>query len=76
MESWLLMRSPVPSIVICVLYLVAVATGPGIMRNRSPLNLKWILVPYNFVLIVLSGYMFYEVRAGSYLQLPLHLICI
>ena len=60
------MKSPVPSAVICILYLVAVATGPSIMRNRSPLNLKWILVPYNFALIFLSGYMFYEVQWITY----------
>lgn len=62
------MKSPVPSAVICFLYLVAVATGPHIMANRKPLHLKWIIIPYNFSLVILSAYMFYEVNIRTFLH--------
>ncbi|KAK7089276.1 hypothetical protein V1264_024822 [Littorina saxatilis] len=67
-ENWLLMKSPVPSAIIGILYLVAVTAGPSIMRDRKPLNLKWILIPYNFALVALSAYMFYEFVVTSVLS--------
>ncbi|XP_076439832.1 very long chain fatty acid elongase 4-like [Babylonia areolata] len=67
-ENWLLMKSPVPSLVICILYLVAVTAGPKVMNGFRPLKIKWILIPYNFALVGLSGYMFYEFLVTSILS--------
>ena len=60
-EDWLLMKTPVPISIIFVLYVLLVFLGPRFMRNREPLQLKTFIVPYNFILILLSIYMFYEV---------------
>ena len=60
-ENWFLMKTPVPISIIFVLYVLLVFLGPRFMRNREPLQLKTFIVPYNFILILLSIYMFYEV---------------
>ncbi len=64
-ENWLLMKTPVPIAVIFLLYLLLIFTGPRLMQNRQAWNLKPILIPYNFALVVLSAYMFYEFLMSS-----------
>ncbi|XP_046353443.1 elongation of very long chain fatty acids protein 4-like [Haliotis rufescens] len=67
-SGWLLMDSPVPSVVIFLLYLLVVWLGPRIMAGRKPVNLKLVLIPYNFGLVALSCYMFCEFVVTSTLS--------
>ena len=60
-EDWFLIKTPVPISVIFVMYVLLVFIGPRFMRNREALQLKAFIVPYNFILILLSIYMFFEV---------------
>lgn len=47
---------------IIVLYIYFVTSlGPRIMENRKPLDLKGVLVVYNFGVVVLSVYLIHEV---------------
>lgn len=64
-DDWLLMKTPFPIIIIFFAYIGLVIFGPKIMKNQSPFNLKWILVPYNFGCVGLSAYMFYEVKTQT-----------
>ena len=64
-ENWLLMKDPLPIAIIFVLYLVMIFTGPRVMKNRQPWNLKLILIVYNSALVFLSIYMFYEFVISS-----------
>jgi hypothetical protein len=58
-----MMSSPVPSISICVFYVVLVFIGIHYMKQRKePFKINHILIFYNFSMVVLSGYMFYEVN--------------
>lgn len=50
---------PISCIFLC--YLAAIWLGPKVMARREPLNLKAVLVVYNFLMVGLSAYMFYEV---------------
>ncbi|XP_064624279.1 very long chain fatty acid elongase 7-like isoform X2 [Lineus longissimus] len=59
-ESWLLMKSPLPIALLFVFYILMVKCGPAFMENRKPVNLKFVIIPYNFLLVGLSFYMFYE----------------
>ncbi|KAL4235653.1 hypothetical protein ACF0H5_004048 [Mactra antiquata] len=59
-DKWLLLSSPLPVAVIFFLYLFVVRIGPTFMKYRQPVPLKWIIIPYNLGLVVLSAYMFYE----------------
>lgn len=61
-DPWLLVYSPVPVAFIFLLYLCAVALGPRLMRHRQPVDLKVVLIVYNFAMVGLSAYMCYEVR--------------
>lgn len=56
-----MMSSPIPSAVICLAYLVIVCMGPRLMANRPAFKIREILIVYNFAMVILSGYLLYEV---------------
>ncbi|XP_072857043.2 very long chain fatty acid elongase 4 isoform X3 [Pogona vitticeps] len=66
-DPWPLVYSPVPVILIFILYLIIVAVGPRIMQQRKPVRLKGFLVIYNLSVVLLSVYMFYEFLMTSLL---------
>lgn len=61
-DPWLLVYSPIPVALIFLLYLCVVWLGPRLMRHRQPVDLRVILIVYNFAMVGLSTYMFHEVR--------------
>ncbi|XP_051553057.1 ELOVL fatty acid elongase 8a [Myxocyprinus asiaticus] len=66
-DGWLLVYSPVPLSCIFLCYLFIVWLGPKLMRHRQPVNIKTILIIYNFSMVCVSAYMFYEFTASSWL---------
>lgn len=60
-RDWPLMSSPLPTLALCLgyVYLVKVV-GPRLMENRKPFQLKNTLIVYNFVQVVFSAWLFYE----------------
>ncbi|XP_078508742.1 very long chain fatty acid elongase 4-like [Lissotriton helveticus] len=64
-DPWLLVYSPVPVALIFSLYLLVVVFGPRMMQNREPLKLTSVLITYNFALVSLSVYMFFEFLVTS-----------
>lgn len=60
-DNWPLVYSPVPIGCIFLCYLVVIWVGPKLMAKREPVNLKPVLIVYNFAMVCLSAYMFYEV---------------
>ncbi|XDV27345.1 hypothetical protein PO909_030889, partial [Leuciscus waleckii] len=66
-DGWLLVYSPLPVCGIFLCYLVIIRLGPKLMTYRDPVNIKAILIIYNFSMVCLSAYMFYEFTASSWL---------
>nr|XP_006634801.1 PREDICTED: elongation of very long chain fatty acids protein 4-like [Lepisosteus oculatus]XP_015210847.1 PREDICTED: elongation of very long chain fatty acids protein 4-like [Lepisosteus oculatus] len=66
-DPWLLVYSPVPVSVIFLCYLFLIWAGPRLMRHREPVDLRVVLIVYNFSMVCLSAYMFYEFFISSYL---------
>jgi len=60
-KDWLWMQSPIPTLLLCMLYLLCVAVGPKLMKNRKPFDLRYLLIIYNFSLVALSVYIVYQV---------------
>lgn len=60
---WL--KTPEPMLVVVLLYLAFVVIAPRIMENRPPMDLKQIIIVYNFLLVIISGYMCIEVGLFS-----------
>jgi len=57
-----MMSSPWSSLVICLLYVVAVEWAlPRFMHDRKPMEFRSVIVAYNFAMVILSGYIFVEV---------------
>jgi len=46
-----------------ILYLVFVVVVPRLMENRPPMDLKTLIIVYNFILVGISGYMCLEVHS-------------
>ncbi|KAA8590018.1 hypothetical protein FQN60_013383 [Etheostoma spectabile] len=67
-DQWLLVYSPVPVALIFLTYLFVVWAGPRLMKHREALDLKGVLIVYNFSMVGLSGYMFYEFLVTSWLS--------
>ena len=56
------MSTPWSTLGLISLYIATVTISPRVMKNREAFNLKWLLLVYNFVLVILSLYMLCEVR--------------
>ena len=64
--SYPLMDNPVWNTVSVLLYLYIVYYGgPAFMKDRKPFEFRKFLFVYNMALVVLSGWMFYEVSYGG-----------
>lgn len=56
------MSSPIPGLLICMLYVYIVEIGlPKFMEKRKPMEFRNLMVAYNFAMVALSGYIFVEV---------------
>jgi len=56
-----LVNSPKYVILAVILYLLMVIFGPRIMAKRQPFQLRGILIGYNFLSVILSVWMMWEV---------------
>jgi len=66
-DGWLLMDSPWPTLCICLLYVFSVTNiGPRIMKNRKPLELRRLLIFYNFFMVIFSAWMCYELWVSGW----------
>ncbi|XP_018024127.1 elongation of very long chain fatty acids protein 7-like [Hyalella azteca] len=60
-KGWLLIENPIGMLVISVTYILAsVVWGPRWMEGRKPMQLKGVMIAYNFFQVVFSLYMFVE----------------
>jgi hypothetical protein len=65
-NGWPLMSSPFPTLVIVLSYVYFVKVlGPRIMDSRKPIELRGVVIVYNFVQVVFSAWLFYEVTERS-----------
>ena len=58
------MSSPLPTIIMVVIYLFFVVIGPQIMKHRDPINVKIPMMIYNLCMVLLSYYLFHEVGSN------------
>ena len=64
-ETWALMSSPAPTLLITALYLMICLCGPRIMAPHKPFNLRPLIVIYNFICAALNLYIFLEIFITS-----------
>ncbi|RUS76900.1 hypothetical protein EGW08_015339 [Elysia chlorotica] len=74
-DNWLLMDSPFPTLLVVVIYLVAIHQGPKYMSQHKPFDLKPLLVIYNFGLVLLSLYMLFEFVMSSWAVSSFSKVC-
>ena len=60
-NDWPMMSSPWPCVFILVAYLIFIKMGPTIMKGRQPMELKYVLIVYNVAMVMLSGYIGFQV---------------
>lgn len=66
--DWFLMTSPWPTIAIVALYLIFVYGGQRWMKNRPAYALKDLMLCYNFCLVILNAFIFYEYLVSTWLN--------
>ncbi|KAI1280910.1 putative protein for very long chain fatty acid elongation [Halotydeus destructor] len=60
-REWPMVRSPLPTIGLCLSYVMFVKViGPYLMRDRKPFDIRWLMVAYNFLMVGVSTYLFYK----------------
>ncbi|XP_065226410.1 very long chain fatty acid elongase 4-like isoform X2 [Planococcus citri] len=64
-KGWLMVDSPIPTIMYTILYLIIVYVGPRLMKSRKPFKLTWALIPYNLAMALLNFYIAYELLVAS-----------
>jgi len=64
-DDWPLMQSPFPTLTISTIYLLTVWLGPKWMKTREPFQLRFLLVVYNFGMVLLNFFIFKEVCMPS-----------
>ncbi|CAL1268630.1 unnamed protein product [Larinioides sclopetarius] len=58
--DWPMMHSPFPTLIICLSYVYIVKyLGPSLMKNREPLDIRWLMAIYNFSMVIFSFLIFY-----------------
>lgn len=66
-----------PTAVVCavIAYLVMVIVGPRLMEKRNPLEIRKVLIVYNFFSVVFSMWMVWEFFATSFLNPDFNVFC-
>lgn len=64
--NWPLMHAYWPTLSLTAAYLVLVWLGPRLMKHREPFNCQWLLHAYNPLLVLLNGYIFFELFTASW----------
>lgn len=70
--NWFMMESPLPTTIICIIYLIIVLNGKRIMKDREPFKLNNVLIVYNFLMVITSAYLTYEVNCFFLIERLLH----
>lgn len=70
-----LVADPIYVICAAIAYLVMVTVGPRLMEKRQPLQLRNVLLVYNFMSVALSIYMMYEYFVCSFLNPDFNVFC-
>ncbi|XP_055678558.1 elongation of very long chain fatty acids protein AAEL008004 isoform X1 [Lutzomyia longipalpis] len=67
-KDWPMMSSPFPTLAVCLCYVYIVKVlGPRLMENRKPFQLQNTLIVYNFLQVVFSTWLFYEISISGWL---------
>lgn len=58
--DWPLMSGPLPTMVICLCYVLTVKViGPRFMKNRQPFDMRYAMIAYNFLMVLVSSTIVY-----------------
>ncbi|RWS29409.1 Elongation of very long chain fatty acids protein-like protein [Leptotrombidium deliense] len=60
LADWPLMKGPLPVITICFSYVYFVKyLGPQLMKDRSPFDIRRLMIAYNFFMVIISALLVY-----------------
>lgn len=64
--DWFMMSSPLPSFLICLVYMIITKVGPLFMANRKPLEIRNVMLVYNISMVLLSAYILEEFMVSGW----------
>lgn len=59
---FLIQNPPIPIALILIGYVLLIKWGPGYMKERKPFDLKYTMMFYNFLQVILNSYVSLMVR--------------
>lgn len=66
-DTWFLMSSPLPVLGVVALYLLFVTKyGPEFMKDRKPLNIKFIILVYNLYQTIYNAFIVSKVSTADF----------
>ncbi|XP_045176655.2 elongation of very long chain fatty acids protein 4-like [Mercenaria mercenaria] len=74
-QDWLLVSSIWPTLAITTSYLAVILGGQKIMRNREPFQLNNLMMFYNFCLVLLNAYIYFEFVMTTWLNWSFSKVC-
>ncbi|KAH3882566.1 hypothetical protein DPMN_006507 [Dreissena polymorpha] len=74
-QEWLLIPNIAPNVVIVATYLIVIIGGQKVMRNREAFQLNQLMMVYNFCLVLLNAYIFYEFLMSAWFNLSFSKVC-
>ncbi|XP_060582399.1 elongation of very long chain fatty acids protein 4-like [Ruditapes philippinarum] len=74
-QDWLLVSSIWPTLAITTTYLAVILGGQRVMRNRQPFQLNNLMMFYNFCLVLLNGYIYFEFVMTTWLNWDFSKVC-
>lgn len=74
-QDWLLVPTIWPTLAIVTTYLVVILGGQRLMKHREPFQLKTPMMVYNFCLVLLNAYIFYEFLVTTWLNPHFSKVC-
>jgi len=63
-----MVQSPTATILLTLAYLAVVVVGPRIMQNRQPMDIRKLIIGYNFFCVILSAWMLWEFFVTTFLN--------
>lgn len=68
-KDWPLMSSPLPTIFICLSYILIVKKiGPYLMKDRKPFDIRIAMIIYNFLMVIISAAIVYYFSAYAWFK--------
>ncbi|KAL4225491.1 hypothetical protein ACF0H5_016181 [Mactra antiquata] len=74
-QDWLLISTIWPTVMITTTYLTVILGGQRLMKHQEAFQLNTVMMVYNFLLVLLNAYIFYELSITTWFNWSFSKVC-